>query len=665
MQLQTNRFYDFGEFRLDITQRVLFRNGSPLPLTPKVFDTLAVLVEHAGRILEKDELMKKVWRDSFVEEANLAVNISSIRKALGESAGGAQFIETIPRRGYRFVAEVTEVSEPPLTAAASNSAAGALNKPFASSGTRLQSSSESANASRVTNPYADGVSSAAEGSANASVVLPKWAITAAVLLILAGVFTIWLVRQDSQPRSATQPRSLAVLPFRNQKPDPETDFLGPSLANAITTKLGYVSAVSATIVRPASYVGRYSNQVVDPKRFAQELDVDALLTGSYIKDGDDLRISAELIDVHKDVSLWSAEINLKYDRLLTVQDQVSQQVISGLRVTLSPDETELFNRDRPTNADAYEHFLHGVDLYQTNRFATAIQELEKALELSPKWALAWAHLGRARSANAAFHLSGRVDYDKAIECYNRALELNPQQNEARIFMANFLTDTGRVQEAVPLLREVLKTNSNLAEAHWELGYAYRFGGMVEQSIAECELARKLNPAVKLYSSALNAYLYNGDYDKFIHSLPPTDIAYIVFYRGLASYYKKEPEAASYFDRAFELDRSFYTRIGKALTHAIRGQRQEGIDLLLDTRQMIEERDVGDAEGIYKVAQAYAALGDKPSALHVLRHSIEAGFFCYPYFVSDPLLASLHDEAEWAELMSTARTRHEEFKRSFF
>jgi DNA-binding winged helix-turn-helix (wHTH) protein/TolB-like protein/Tfp pilus assembly protein PilF len=665
MELQTKHFYEFGSYRVDVAERMLLREGSPLQLSPKAFDTLLALLESAGRTLKKEELMKKVWPNTFVEEANLAVNISSIRKALGETPGGARFIETVPRRGYRFVAEVKEITDAPDTV-----------------GTEASTDPDQ---TIVTNAVRSGEFSAAAtlqpslpGATSRLTPLPigptieirprvrKWPLLVAALLLAAAPLTFWLIGRDSTPSISLQPQSLAVLPFRNQKPDPEMDYLGPSLADAITAKLGYVNAVSATIVRPASYVGKYSNQPLDPKALARELKVDALLTGSYIKEGDDLRISAELIDVRKDVSLWRAEINLKWDRLLTVQDQVSQQVLNGLQVRLSAAEAERYNRDSPTRPDAYEKFLHGVDLYQTNRFASAIQELEKAVALSPDWALAWAHLGRAHAASAAFHLRGRLDYDKAIECYRRALELNPLQNDARIFMANFLTDTGRVNEAVPLLREVLSNNSNLAEARWELGYAYRFGGMLEQSIAECELARKLNPAVKLYSSTLNAYLYNADYEKFLQSLPQSDIAYILFYRGLASYYQKElQKAAAQFDRAYELDENFYTRIGKTISYAIGGQIEQAQQLLRDTRQMIEEREVGDAEGIYKVAQAYAVIGDKDAALHVLKHSIDGGFFCYPYFVTDPMLASLRNEPGWNKLMDEARVKHEEFKRAFF
>jgi DNA-binding winged helix-turn-helix (wHTH) protein/TolB-like protein/lipopolysaccharide biosynthesis regulator YciM len=672
MELQTKHFYEFGSFRVDIAERMLLREGSPLQLSPKAFDTLLALLESAGRTLKKEELMKKVWPNTFVEEANLAVNISSIRKALGETPGGARFIETVPRRGYRFVAQVREVTDSPDTASTQSS-----TDPDQTIITNRVRSGEFSTAAAL-QPSLPGATSRLSPVPIRPTIeirprVRKWPMLVAALLLAAAPLTFWLIRRDSSPSVSLQPQSLAVLPFRNQKPDPETDYLGPSLADTITAKLGYVSAVSATIVRPASYVGKYSNQSLDPKALARELKVDALLTGSYIKEGDDLRISAELIDVRKDVSLWRTEINLKWDRLLTVQDQVSQQVLNGLQVRLSAAEAERYNRDAPTSSDAYEKFLHGVDLYQTNRFASAIQELEKAVALSPDWALAWAHLGRAHAASAAFHLRGRLDYDKAIECYRRALELNPQQNDARIFMANFLTDTGRVNEAVPLLREVLSNNSNLAEARWELGYAYRFGGMVEQSIAECELARKLNPAVKLYSSTLNAYLYNADYEKFLQSLPQSDIAYILFYRGLASYYQKDlQKAATQFDRAYELDENFYTRIGKTISYAIGGQIEQAQQLLRDTRQMIEERQVGDAEGIYKVAQAYALIGDKASALHVLKHSIDGGFFCYPYFVTDPMLASLRGEQGkprgepgWNELMDQARAKHEEFKRAFF
>jgi DNA-binding winged helix-turn-helix (wHTH) protein/TolB-like protein len=658
-KLQSKPSYNFGPYRLDTAERVLTRAGSPLSLTPKAFDTLLALVENNGRILEKDALMKRVWPDAFVEEANLAVNISSLRKALGEKQGGGQYIETIPRRGYRFMAEVRETyDDRPSGIIRERAEQRAVGENSLNAETRVAAAATSSS----------GQTSLPEREASDKFVAPVWkrksVLLLALILLLASI-SYWIVKRGTATPALAQPRSLAILPFRNLKPDPETDFIGGALAETITTKLGYVTSISAVNVRPASYVEKYRNQPIEPKRFAKELNVDTLLTGAYVKEGNDLRINVELIDVKNDATLWNKEINIKYDRLLTVQDQVSQQIIGGLQVNLSSAEAELFNRDSPTNPDAYEKFLRGVDHYQTNRFKTSLELLEKSVELNPDFALAWAHLGRAYSANAAFQLGGEPSYKKALACYDRALKLNPEQIEAHIYKANLLTDTGRAGEAIPSLREVLKTNPNLAEAHWELGYAYRFGGMLEQSISECELARRLNPEVKLYSSALNAYLYHRDYDKFIKSLPETDVAFIVFYRGLGNYYEGNlKQAAAYFDRALELSDELYTRTGKALSYGINGENQKGLNLLLDTRQMIEERGVGDAEGIYKVAQAYSALGDKASAIRMLRYSIERGFFCYPYFQNDPLLENVRGETEFAALMEIAREKHEEFKSKF-
>jgi tetratricopeptide (TPR) repeat protein len=234
-------------------------------------------------------------------------------------------------------------------------------------------------------------------------------------------------------------------------------------------------------------------------------------------------------------------------------------------------------------------------------------------------------------------------------------------------MANLLTDTGSVEQSVPLLREAIQNSPNNAEAHWELGYAYRFGGMLPQAVTESELARRLDPQVKVNSSAMNAYLYLGEYDKFLQSLPVNDSPYILFYRGFAEYYAgRMQEAATDFDRAFKEDPSLMqAAIGRALSYAISNDNAAGLALLRQTEEKIEKLGVSDAEGIYKVAQAYAVLGDRASSQRMLRRSVEGGFFCYPYFESDPLLNNLRREREFAEITAQARARHEQFKARFF
>jgi hypothetical protein len=177
----------------------------------------------------------------------------------------------------------------------------------------------------------------------------------------------------------------------------------------------------------------------------------------------------------------------------------------------------------------------------------------------------------------------------------------------------------------------------------------------------------LDPGVKLTSSTLNGYLYLGQYDRFLESLPkPAGSALILFYRGFGEYLKgSRNEAKNDFDAAFELHPSLLqATVGKALSAAIGHKRLKGLEILRETENKVGERGVGDPEASYKIAQSFAVLGDRASALRVLRHSIQNGFFSYPYMIADPLMDSLRQEGEFTRLMKLARERHEAFKRTF-
>ncbi len=353
------------------------------------------------------------------------------------------------------------------------------------------------------------------------------------MLIVVGIA---VSRRPANPAPHTQMHSLAILPFQNLHPDPATDYLGFSLADAVTTKLAYVNSLN---VRPSSAVDKYRNRAVDPRKVADELQVDTLLTGSYIEEGDQLRISTQLIDIKANKIIWRDTVDLTFDKLLTVQDRVSQEIVNGLELNLSPAEADHLKPDAAIDAGAYEYYLRGVDFYSLNDFSAAIAMLEKSVATQPDYSPAWAELGRANSTQASLHGGGRDMYRKAQADYERAIALNPSLVEPRIFMGNLLTDTGQVEQAVPILREALRTSPNNAEAHWELGYAYRFGGMLEESIAEGERARGFDPQVKINSSAMNGYLYLGQYDKFLQSLPANNSVYLLFYRGFAEYHQKQ------------------------------------------------------------------------------------------------------------------------------
>ncbi len=657
----TNGCYEFGHFVLDTVRHLLLRGERPVALTPKTYDLLLVLVGSGGRLLLKDELMKALWPNSFVEESNLTQQISMIRKALRESPGEDRYIVTVASKGYRFAAPVKlrgkeDSGTPAELSLPSDERRKTTDTVF------VTPSEEWGLASSEPSPPSKLKTAELVSFRRRRIVL---AIVVSLGIALIALGYVMHRKQSPGARSAKLPRSLAILPFHNLRQDPSSDFLALSLADAVVTKLSYVSALT---VRPSSAVEKYRNLAIDIKKVGSDLNVETLLTGNFVRDGDDLRITSELIEVKTQRIVWKEAFDLKYEKLLTVQDNVAREIVKRLQLSLSPLEAEQLKAERPIDPLAYEYYLRGVDLYSRNEFQMANKMFAKSVEISPTYALAWAHLGRSYNATASFQFGGREQYRKAESAYEKALSLQPSQIETRVYMANMFTDTGRVEQSVPLLRNALETNPNHAEAHWELGYAYRFAGALPESVSEFERARQLDPGVKLNSSAINSYLYLAQYDRFLESLPQdNESAFIVFYHGFAEYYKANwAQAATDFDRAFELDHSLlHAQIGEALTFGIRHQPQQGLEILRAAENRIKERGVGDPEAIYKVGQGFGVLGDKTSALRVLGYSIENGFFAYPYIVNDPLLNGIRKEAEFVWLMDVARLRHEAFKRKFF
>lgn len=681
MRLEKEHFYEFGPFCLDPAERRLLRDKQAVSLPPKSFDLLVLLVANHGRLMTKNQILESVWAGSFVEESNLPVAISAIRRALGERDDEAPYIETVPKAGYRFAAPVHVGQTPPK--APSLRTSNTLGDQSIRFGGSPESGSNVLPFLVPGEQETDAKDQAVQVASPDTVVpgarpdFPKSITSNRVRGVTAGVFStaaifilalfVYRLSHRAEEKNANQPvpRALAILPFHNLKEDPRTDFLGFSLADAAITKLGRVNAVS---VRPSSTVEKYRGQVIDIQKVAADLKVDTILAGNVVRDGDNLRVTPQLIDVKANKILWKGAIDVKYDNLLAVQDKVAQEIVRSLELNLTPSQHETLNAATAVSPLAYEYYLHGVDLYARGEFPLSIQMLQKSVEIDPNYAPTWAQIGRAYTAQASFRFGGQEQYKKAQTAYEKAIALDPVQTDTRIYMANLLTDTGRVEQAVPLLRESLKANPNHPELHWELGYAYRYGGMLRESIRECELARQIDPTVKITTSAINGYLYTGNYDQFLRSLPDDyDSAFVLFYRGFGKYYQRDfMQAAKYFDRAFELDTAmFQAQIGKALSYGMHHEAGKGIDALREMERKITERGVGDPEAVYKVAQAYAELGDRASSLRMLRYSVENGFFPYPYFQSDRLLDALRTEPQFAEIMTTARKRHDAFATNFF
>ncbi|MGH9905296.1 MAG: winged helix-turn-helix domain-containing protein, partial [Pyrinomonadaceae bacterium] len=320
---QERHFYEFGPFRLDAAERVLLRGPDLVPLTPKVFDILLALVERGGHIVEKDDLMKRVWPDSFVEEGNLTQNVSLLRKALGETPGGPQFIETVSRRGYRFVATIREgdVEAGQIATASATMAAAGLNAGYGSE--MGGHSTESPNAiGSVHGPVNhDGRRTAIGGVTRRTPLL--WAgsrsrgsflVLGAGLFILIGV--VYFAGSKAGNGGASPIDSIAVLPFLDEAADRDSEYLNDKITDSLINSL---SKLPKLRVVPRSVVANYKGKEIDPRQIGRELNVRAVVTGRVRRHGDTISIQADLIDLEKVAQIWGQDYDRKLADMLIVQ----------------------------------------------------------------------------------------------------------------------------------------------------------------------------------------------------------------------------------------------------------------------------------------------------------------------------------------------------------
>ena len=650
MSMQGQHFYEFGPFRLDPSERLLLRANQPIQVPPKAFETLLLLVRNSGHVLTKEELMKALWPDTFVEENNLTQHISILRRALGETSGAQAYIETVPRLGYRFV-------EPVRAVPASDDREVVVQRR-----TRTRIVLHQQNEEEIVQEEfeAEPVAAApATRSLGKRFTTRTWiAVGGAAAAALAIAFFV-AIRAGGFSLRPAGPRTLAVLPFRNLKHDTESQFLSHSLADAITQRLGYFSEL---VVRPSSYAAHYGNGGADPRTVARELDVQTVLTGSYIKEGDRLRVSAELVDVATAAVLWRDTLDLPFDQLLTVQDRVAVNVARRLRLHILPQESARLSKSAPKDARAYEYFLRALfDI--SNDYQLSIQMLEASVALDPGYAPAWMALGNAYAGHAVWQGAEPEFREKSREAFDRALQLDPELPGVHVFLAVHEMERGELDQGLLALREELRLNPNEPAAHWWLTEAYLYGGMLQESIAEGERALRLDPLANTGSS-LNSYLHAGDYDKFLSSLPMGESARTSFYRGLCYLYMRESSrAAVEFEHAYTLDPSLlHAKYGRAFLYGISGKRDEGVRYLTGVAR---ENPTVDGEMLYKLAQAFATLGDKSSALSSLQAAVDHSFYCSSCMAGDPLLATLRQEPAYTQVMSLAHERHQNFQRRYF
>jgi DNA-binding winged helix-turn-helix (wHTH) protein/TolB-like protein len=275
----TANLYEFGPFTLQVSEHRLLRDGKPVSLAPRAFDILLLLVQNGGRLVPKDDLVKRVWPSGFVEEANLTANVAALRRALGPGPAGQEYIETVPRLGYRFNAGGSKLS------LGSERSAGASAAP------EVPGSADAAPDDAQPIPHHDFRAAA---SAAGPLLAPKKASRRAALVACAvaalAVFGLWLQakRHPSQTSASAGARSIAVLPFQSLSSSPDQEYLGLGLPDALITRLGGLRQI---VVRPTGSIRQYSAGAIDPRTAGQQLKVDSVLEGSVQRTGERIRVT--------------------------------------------------------------------------------------------------------------------------------------------------------------------------------------------------------------------------------------------------------------------------------------------------------------------------------------------------------------------------------------
>jgi TolB-like protein/DNA-binding winged helix-turn-helix (wHTH) protein/Flp pilus assembly protein TadD len=577
---------------LDPIAGQLSRLGKPIPLEPKIFQTLLFLVRNRGRLVEKNELMTVIWPDRFVEEANLTRNISVLRKVLGRDENGGQYIETAARRGYRFVGKVTQhvgsdedarssapVWQEELRAVPED---GVLQKPERSTQDAYDFRKAALEGAAVAvsrpEPVAE-LPGRITARLSAQLRNPRKLTLGSKLalvifaLAVASIPVLIHFRRNRPTFRATppSPHSIAVLPFRSLGLDRRNEYLGLGLADALMTRLGNLKQI---IVRPTASTKKYEGGAEDPVTAGRELGVDAVLAGSVQSSGERIRVTVQLVNVHDGATVWTGAFDRDASDIFAVEDSISSQVALATVPALSDEEHTRLTKRYTENGEAYESYLKGR-YFWNKRTAEGIKKsidcFRQAIRLDPNYALAYAGLADSYTFGA--------DPSEAKTAAEKALSVDEQLAEAHTSLGNIkLFHDYDWQGAEAEFRRSIELNPNYPTAHHWYAYYLAAMGRFEAAIEEINRARDLDPL----SLAINA-----------------DVGQIL-YLG-----RRHDEAIAACKKALEMDPNFTNaHIHLAMVYAAKGLRDAAFSEMVEAQRLLGQRP----ETLAALRESYAVSG---------------------------------------------------------
>lgn len=658
------RLYEFGPFRIDSARRQLLRDGVVIALTSKAFDLLLVLVEHGGQMVSKDDLIKTVWPDTIVVEANLTQQISMVRKALGPALQDHRYIVTHPGRGYSFAEPVSVVSQ------ACQEVLRKENAPALVDAEQLETGDDAApsmlepstmDAGRT--GALDYISSPPEDSGRTG---RSWRAAAAVVVVILTVAAIALAIRRAQdvkeyavatnaiPRRAM----LAILPFQNLSNDPSQEFLSDGLTEETIADLGELSPEQlGVIARTSAMVYKHTNKTVS--EIGHELNSDYILEGSVRRDGPTVRVTAQLIRVNDQSHLWAHHYDRDFTALLALQKELGSAIAQQVRVNLAPNYTNQISAKFVPDTEAYEQYLQGL-FYLNKRTPDAIKKsiayFGQSTEKDPSFALAYASLASAHLANAVF--SPKDSFPKAAAAASRALDLDEGLAEAHAALgaekAAFEFDS---RAAEVQFRRAIELNPNSAYAHFVFSLYYLTPhGESKEAILELRKALELDPFSPLYNTILGFTYYFArqyepslaQYKKTLRLYPDFFVAHgqlVWLYAQLNDY----PNAILEITKTRLLEGESAQKIAAdelvlRKAYADRG----GAGFWQAIRATVEPGNFG-AEDFF-TPQIYARLDDIDMALDSLQRSYEQRVFFVNFIKVEPAYDSLRPDPRFANLI---------------
>ena len=628
--------YCFGPFRLDTLKRVLFKHDEPVPLAPKALELLHVLVAHRDRVLVKDELMEKVWPDQIVEDANITVNMSALRKALGENPHEHLYIVTVPGRGYRFVADVLE----------SDGDVNPIEGKHTGSHAALRQDERGEAKTLPTNRTGDDSRW-------------KWrrAVAACAVLLMIGALTYWLILTRWDQTSTGTIKSIAVLPFKPMSQSGRDEYLELGMADSLITRL---SGAGQIAVRPISATRKYTEFEQDPLVAGRELKVDAVLEGSIQKSDERVRVTVRLVRVTDGKPIWAGQFDERLSDILALEDSVSERVVRALAPKLSGDETKLVAKHYTDNLEAYQLYLKGR--YQTSYWTAdglsrAVESFQRAVESDPQYALAYAGLADAHS-KLGFGSGARPpaeEFSKARAAATKALELDNTLAEAHVSLAEieFHFDWNWA-DAERHYQRAIELDPNLASAHEGYSQYLAAMGRMDQALSEIMLAEQLDPLSLVIKIHKGLVLHGaGHYERAIAAYREAlelEPKFSGAHALLGWVYKKQKRydaAINELQEASRQDPSPTWRLADlAHAYALSGKRDQAVKALDQLKELRSKSYVSP----FYIAEIYTALGDKNRAFEWLEKAYEERDSGMAYLKLEDNFESLSSDPRFRDLL---------------